>query len=88
MCFFRVIICFFCLFFGFESFAQKQEDVIYLKNGWILRGEITAKNQETITIKTQDRNVFVFKIDEILNTNKQKHRLLLSFCQCDEKMLS
>ena len=67
----RVIICFFCLFFSFQSFAQQQEDVIYLKNGWIIRGEITSKNQETITIKTQDRNVFVFKIDEILNTNKE-----------------
>ena len=40
---------------------QSMEDVLYLKNGWILRGTITSPPSDSlVTIETKDRNRFVF----------------------------
>jgi len=65
----KIIATFFLLVLGFNpTVAQNNnmEDVVYLKNGSIIRGIIieTVPNQ-TIKIQTKDRNVFVFKYDEI-----------------------
>jgi len=49
------------------SFGQNNyEDVVYLKNGSIIRGIIIEQvPNKSIKIQTADRNVFVFKIDEV-----------------------
>lgn len=62
-----VLIC----LIGFSSFAQKTEDVIYLKNGWIIRGSITQKTDTQVTITSSDRNVFVLRSDEILKISRE-----------------
>lgn len=45
---------------------NKVEDVVYLKNGWIIRGRIQYYDATTkVRIVTADRNEFVFYADEI-----------------------
>jgi hypothetical protein len=49
------------------AIAQKAtEDVLYLKNGWILRGKITSAPADSLVkIQTRDQNLFVFSRPEI-----------------------
>ncbi len=52
---------------------QGYEDVVYLKNGTILHGVIIEQiPNKSIKIQTADRNVFVFKIDEIERFTKEE----------------
>jgi hypothetical protein len=52
--------------------AQNFEDVVYLKNGSIIRGIIIEQiPNQTIKIQTKDRNVFVFQINEIERFTKE-----------------
>ena len=55
-------------------FAQtRYEDVLYLKNGSILHGIIIEQvPNESIKIQTEDRNVFVYKMDEVLKITKEE----------------
>ncbi len=57
----------------FTSFGQNNiEDVIYLKNGSIVRGIIIEQvPNQSIKLQTKDRNVFVFKYDEIEKMTKE-----------------
>lgn len=49
------------------------EDVVYLKNGSIIHGMIIEQiPNETIKIKTADRNVFVFEFDQIEKITKEE----------------
>lgn len=56
------------------SFAQKNyQDVVYLKNGSIIRGVIIEQVPEkSIKIETQDRNVFFFEMEEIEKFTKEE----------------
>jgi hypothetical protein len=47
---------------AFSSPAQQPaEDVLYLKNGWVLRGRLlSAPGAPTVKLQTADRSVFVF----------------------------
>ncbi len=66
-----VILAIFC--FPFISQAQTNyEDVVYLKNGSVIHGTIIEQiPNQSIKIKTRDRNVFVYKIDEIEKMTKE-----------------
>jgi hypothetical protein len=49
------------------------EDVVYLKNGSIIHGMIIEQvPNESIKIKTADRNIFVFKMEEIEKITKEE----------------
>ena len=49
------------------------EDVVYLKNGTIIHGIIIEQvHNESIKIQTADRNIFVFKVDEVLKITKEE----------------
>jgi sRNA-binding regulator protein Hfq len=51
---------------------NNMEDVVYLKNGSIIRGLIIEQvPNQSIKIQTKDRNVFVFKYDEIEKITKE-----------------
>ncbi|MDR2844205.1 MAG: hypothetical protein LBV57_06110 [Candidatus Symbiothrix sp.] len=54
-------------------FAQNNyQDVVYLKNGSIIRGIIIEQiPNQSLKIETVDRNVFVYKIDEIEKMTKE-----------------
>lgn len=41
-----------------------KEDVVYLKNKWVMRGKILEKDS-LLKMQTGDGNIFVFKMDEI-----------------------
>ncbi len=52
--------------------SQELEDVVYFKNGNIVRGMIIEQvPNETIKIKTRDGNVFVFNIADIEKIRKE-----------------
>ena len=62
-----------CWLLHHESYAQTTtEDVLYLKNGWILRGKITRDPNDSISILTHDQNRFRFSGADILNTTTGK----------------
>ncbi len=62
-------------FFAISTLAYAQQnlqDVVYLKNGGIIRGMITEQiPNKTIKIETADRNVFVYQMDEIEKIMKE-----------------
>lgn len=62
------------LFISFITFGQNQTvDVLYLKNGSIIKGSITEMNPTTgIKIKTSDGSLFVYTMDEVLKTEKEE----------------
>jgi hypothetical protein len=55
------------------SFGQSNyQDVVYLKNGSIIRGTITEQvPNKSIKIETADRSVFVYQMDEIEKLTKE-----------------
>ncbi|MBS1682028.1 MAG: hypothetical protein JST48_09965 [Bacteroidetes bacterium] len=51
---------------------DKLVDVVYLKNGSIIRGTLMEQDPIThVKIQTQDGSIFVFKIDEILKVTRE-----------------
>ena len=71
----RILTFILTIFFSLTLFAQKRNsDVVYLKNGSILRGTVVLIDPgKFIKLKTPDRNVWVFeqeKIDSIVRTSK------------------
>lgn len=58
-----------------QVFSQnpQYEDVVYLKNGSVIRGIITEQiPNESIRIQTADRNIFVFEISQVEKITKEE----------------
>lgn len=72
--FLSLIFLFSTIFISHPLSAQTNyEDVVYLKNGSIIRGMIIEQvPNETIKIQTKDLSVFVYKMDEILKITKEE----------------
>ena len=63
------------LLLSFTLLSQdiQYEDVVYLKNGSIIRGMIVEQiPNQTLKIKTADRNVFVFEFDQVEKITKEE----------------
>lgn len=64
------------LLIGISSICSSQKnfiDVVYLKNGSIIHGTIIEQIMNvSIKIETADKNVFVYKYDEIEKINKEE----------------
>ena len=61
-------ICSFVSAFVFLSigFAQETQDVVYLKNGSVIRGTVIEQVPgKSLKIKTSDGSVFVYTMDEV-----------------------
>jgi len=60
-----VILLLIC--FSYSAFAQRPtDDVLYLKNGWVLRGKIiSAVADEVVKLRTNDGNIFTFPRPEV-----------------------
>ncbi|MGM0407206.1 MAG: hypothetical protein ACQERU_04435 [Bacteroidota bacterium] len=55
------------------ALAQETKDVVYLKNGSVIKGEITEMIlNEHIKIKTADGSIFVYPFSEIEKTGKEE----------------
>lgn len=53
-------------------FAQNMDDVLYLKNGSVIRGIIIEQvPNESLKIQTYDGNIFVYKMEEVLKITKE-----------------
>lgn len=69
----KILILFFFLFAGVAAAQNNYEDVVYLKNGSIIHGIIIEQiPNESIKIQTKDKNVFVFKMDEVMKITKEE----------------
>jgi hypothetical protein len=67
--FFFMVLFFFCINLNGQNLM---DDVIYLKNGSIIRGIVIEQiPNQSIKIQTKDKNVFVFKNDEIEKMTKE-----------------
>ncbi|WNJ16960.1 hypothetical protein [Pontibacter sp. G13] len=44
---------------------RPKEDVVYLENGWIIKGTITSHTAENITIESREGNTFVFPTADV-----------------------
>ena len=78
---FRILKSIFPVFFFIASLInltpvtaqENYEDVVYLKNGSVIHGMIIEQvPNESIKIQTKDKNIFVFKMDEILKITKEE----------------
>jgi hypothetical protein len=55
------------------SYAQQMEDVLYLKNGSVIRGMIIEQTPNvSVKIKTKDGSVFAYKYEEIEKFAKEE----------------
>ncbi len=52
--------------------AQEQEDVVYLKNGSVIHGEILEQNPgESVKIRSASRDIFVYKMEDVTEIKKE-----------------
>jgi len=65
--FMRILTLILAIFFSLSLFAQgSKRDIVYLKNGSIVRGTILLQDPgKLIKLKTPDRNLWVFTYDQI-----------------------
>lgn len=70
---FLLLPVFIFLMFAFNASGQDYEDVVYLKNGSVIRGLIIEQIPSvSLKIQTRDGNIFVYKIDEIEKMTKEQ----------------
>lgn len=69
------LIAFVLFFISFCAFSQSDyQDVIYLKDGSIIRGIIIEQvPNKTIKLKTSEGNIFVYKIEDIEKMTKEEN---------------
>jgi len=68
----KIFIFIIITFLSFHLFGQKVEDVVYLKNGSIIRGRIVEMVPEQyVKIESAGGNVWVFQTSEILKVTKE-----------------
>lgn len=64
------LVVFAVLFFACSSFLLAQgggkEDVVYTKNGWVIRGKVLElETSGKVRIQTTDGNIFTFSMEEV-----------------------
>ncbi|MBP5473375.1 MAG: hypothetical protein J6X92_01285, partial [Bacteroidales bacterium] len=62
----KLLILFTFLLLGANLLAQSANDVVYLKNGSVIKGTVSnVTPNETVTIQTSDGSVFVLNMSEV-----------------------
>ncbi len=69
-----LLILFLLLVVHKQSLAQRPlDDVLYLKNGWNLRGKLLPASQDSLVrIQTYEQNIFVFTRSEVVEARKER----------------
>lgn len=68
-----LVVAMLALVGGTSLVAQQWQDVVYLKNGSIIRGVIVEQVPgKSLTIKTADGNVFVFDLQEVEKMTREE----------------
>jgi sRNA-binding regulator protein Hfq len=55
--------------------AQYYEEVVYLTNGSIIRGEVIEQTKETIKIQIEGGSILVYKMDEVERIVKEEKKI-------------
>ncbi|MBP5708974.1 MAG: hypothetical protein J6W61_04325 [Bacteroidales bacterium] len=77
----KLLVLFIGLLFGATILAQSTSDVVYLKNGSIIKGNVSnVIPNETVTIQTSDGNIFVLNMSEVTQiSHEEKADGIISF---------
>lgn len=68
----RFLLFSLCLLFAMVAQAQRQKDVVYLKNGSIIKGAVLEVIPNgTIKIETEDGSLFVYNLMEVEKITKE-----------------
>ncbi len=60
------------LFSALSAFAQNYQEVVYLKNGSVIKGVITEEiPNQSVTIKTSDGSVIICKMEDVSKITKE-----------------
>ena len=73
---FLLVTLSFFLIIHLKNFSQVHNDVVFLKNGSIVKGSISESSSEKIIIKTINGNTFIFNHDEIKETKHKYNRYI------------
>jgi hypothetical protein len=65
-------ILLFVLNAALQAQSGKMEDVVYLKNEWVIRGKILFRNETGVKIQTGDGNIYYFKTEEIIKVTREE----------------
>lgn len=74
MKYFKYLLTIGLLAFCMNAEAQYYEEVIYLKNGSVLRGDVLEQTQEEIKIKIAGGSVLVYKMSEVERIAKEEKK--------------
>lgn len=68
----KIVLLAATMFFVHFAYTQELQDVVYLKNGSIIRGIILEQiPNKTIKIKTADGSVFVYPMDDVTRITRE-----------------
>jgi len=71
----KKIILITALLMSLFSYSQQTRDVVYLKNGSIVKGTITEMNpSKDLKIETSDGSLFVYQMSDILKMEKEEYK--------------
>lgn len=66
-----IVFVFICIC-AINAFGQSHQDVVYLKNGSIIRGMVIEQiPNESLKIQTADGSIFVYKMEEVQKITKE-----------------
>jgi hypothetical protein len=68
----KILMLFFLMITNYLISQNNYEEVVYLKNGSVIRGIIIEQvPNQSVKIQTKDRNIFFFKFDDIEKITKE-----------------
>lgn len=76
------------IFVNFTYGQKEKETVIYLKNGYSVRGVITEQSDKGVKIKTSDGQIFEYSNDEIDEMPSDKKKSVVTKKQSKPKAIS
>lgn len=69
----KFVFLIFLIIMSIQAYSQEYLDVVYLKNGSIIKGNIVELiPNESVKLKTADGSLFVFTMDEIEKIDKEE----------------
>ena len=59
---------------GQFAYSQKQQEIVYLKNGSVIRGTVIEQvPNKSIKVQTADGSIFVYQMNEVEKMTKETH---------------
>ena len=68
----KIILCFVVLLLSFKTYSQTTNDIVYLKNGSVIKGIVIEQILGvSLKIRTSDGNIFTYKMEEVEKITKE-----------------